>query len=316
MASESKQTVVIALVANVAVTAVKFGSALLTGSAALFAEGAHSVADTLDQGFLLTSLQRADREPDARHPFGYGMERFFWSLLAAVGIVIAGAGFSGIEAYRAFSSHETVGSHYFPIAYVALAIALAADGTSWVRALHQLRGEARNCNRDIAEHVRLSQDPSVKTVVGEDSAAVAGVLLATTGIALHQVTGAGWWEGVSASLIAVLLVITGFLLARDVKAQLIGEAAEPQLRQGLRDYLADQPSVDEVIDILTMQIGVSRVLVAARLDLASDLSSDDVEAVSAELDHGIRERWPQVRNVFLDATRTNERVRRIGLVDG
>jgi cation diffusion facilitator family transporter len=313
MATESRRTVLVALGANVAVAAVKFGAALVTGSSAMFAEGAHSVADTLNEVFLLTSLSRSGRAADSRHPFGYGMERFFWSLLAALGIVVAGAGFSGIEAYRAFTSHETIAAHYFVISYAALGLALAADGTSWIRALRQVRAEAKAAGRTLLAQVRASHDPSVKTVAGEDTAAVIGIGLAAGGIALHQATGAGWWEGVAAALIAVLLLAVGLLLAVDVKAQLIGEAADPQLRQGLCDYLVEQDAVDEVVDVLTMQIGVRRLLVAVRVDLSSQLSSDDVEKVSAELDAGIRDRWPQVHNVFLDATRSAERVRRVGL---
>ncbi len=313
MAAESKRTVLVALGANAAVTAVKVVGALLTGSQALFAEGAHSVADTLDQAFLLTALKRSDRKADARHPFGYGKERFFWSLLAALGILVAGSGFSGIEAYQAFTSHETVGSHYFLIVYVALGLALLADGSSWVRAVRQVRRESRKLDRGMAEHIRRSRDPSVKTVAGEDTAAVIGILLATGGIALHQATGQGWWEGVSAALIAVLLIVVGFLLARDVKEQLIGESANPQLRGELRKYLCENTAVEEVVDLLTMQMGVDSMLVAARIDLAAELSSDDVETVSAEIDKGIREQWPEVRNVFLDATRATEHVRRVGL---
>ncbi len=315
MAGESKRTVVIALAANAGVTAVKFAGALLTGSAALFAEGAHSVADTMDQAFLLTALRRSNRRADSRHPFGYGMERFFWSLLAALGILVAGAGFSGIEAYQAFTSHETVGSHYYLVVYVSLGLALLADGTSWVRAIRQVRRESRERGRSLSEHVRRSNDPSVKTVAGEDTAAVIGILIATAGIVLHQVTGSEAWEGVAAALIAVLLVIVGVALARDVKAQLIGEAADPKVRTEMRDHLAGHPAVDDVVDLLTMQLGVDQVLVAARLDLSEGLSSDDVERVSAEIDHDLRERWPQVHNVFLDATRSTEQVRRVGFPD-
>ena len=133
--SESRRTVVIALAANVAVAIVKFVGAGLTGSAALFAEGAESVSDTLNEMFLLAALYRSTRPADARHPFGYGKERFFWSLIAAVGIFVSGAGFSAIEAYRSFVGHETVGAHSYLVAYVVLAIVLVAEGTSWVRSV-------------------------------------------------------------------------------------------------------------------------------------------------------------------------------------
>ena len=320
MAGESKRTVLIALGANALIAVAKFGAALITGSAALFAEGAHSVADTLNEGFLLTSLKRSRRPADRQHPFGYGKERFFWSLLAAVGIFVAGAGFSTIEAYQSFTSHEHLGNHYFLIAYIVLGIAFLSEGTSWLRAMRQVRQEASERDRKMLEHIRKSSDPSVKTVASEDSAALIGLLLAFGGIALHQVTGAGWWEGVAAALIAVLLVVTAYLLGDDVKDMLIGEAAEPELRDELRDYLAGRDGVDQVVDVLTMMLGSEEVLLAARVDLDDELSSSDVERISAEIDHEIGERWPRVKQVFLDATRADERgIDRVGLagsVDG
>jgi cation diffusion facilitator family transporter len=312
-ASQSTRTVLIALGANALIAAVKFVAALLTGSSALFAEGVHSVADTLNEGFLLTSLKKSSRPADARHPFGYGKERFFWSLLAAVGIFVAGAGFSTIEAYQAFTGHETVGGHYFLIAYVALAIAGAAEGTSWARAVRQVRAEARKAGRTPLEHVRKSSDPSVKTVASEDTAALVGILFAFGGIALHQATGQGWWEGVAAALIALLLVVTAYLLGHDVKDMLIGEAVEPELRDELEEFLTRYDGVDEVVDLLTMRMGADQVLLAARIDLDQGLDSDRVEEISTCIDHEINERWPRITQVFLDATRSDERVPRVGL---
>ncbi|HET9077917.1 MAG TPA: cation diffusion facilitator family transporter [Acidimicrobiales bacterium] len=309
MAGDSKKTVCIALAANVVVGAVKFVGAALTGSAALFAEGAQSVSDTLNEVFLLTSLVRSDRPPDRRHQFGYGMERFFWSLLAAVGILVGGAGFSGIEAYRAFTSHSAPGPRYYLIAYASLGLVLLAEGTSWVRAVRQVRREAHRAGRGLVEHIRLSSDPSVKTVAGEDSVAMIGVVVAGAGIGLHQLTGVGWWEGVASAVIAGLLVVTAVLLGRDVKGLLIGEAVHPQLNRQLHEFLSAHPAVDRVVDLRTMQIGADKVLLAARVDLGSALNSDEVELASADIDRGINQRWPEVTDVFLDATRTDEPVR-------
>jgi len=310
VAGRSNTTVWVAFWANMAIAALKIAGAAATGSAALFAEAAHSVSDTLNETFLLVSLRSTRRPPDADHPFGYGKEQFFWSLLAAVGILITGAGFSGVEAYRAFSGREHVGAHYFAISYAVLAGALVAEGTSWWRAVRQLRAEAHAARRTLMQHVRLSPDPSVKTVVGEDSAAVLGNVLAAGGIAVHQVAGGAWAEGIAALAIAVLLVVTALLLANDVKSLLIGEAADEQVRNELFDFLSEREAVDAVLQVLTMRLGAHDLLLAARVDLDSGLRSDAVESVSAEIDHAITERWPEVRYVFLDATRSAERARR------
>ena len=309
MSGESRGTVLLALAANVSVGAAKFVGAALTGSAALFSEGAQSVSDTLNELFLLTSLSRSGRPADARHPFGYGMERFFWSLLAAVGIFVGGAGFSGLEAYRAFVSHSAPGPRYYLIAYACLGFVLLAEGSSWVRAVRQVRREAAAAERSVFEHIRMSSDPSVKTVAGEDSVAVVGVLVAGAGIGLHQATGAGWWEGVASAVIAALLIVTAVLLGRDVKDLLIGEAVDPKLRKQLHDFLSGHPAIDDVVDLRTMRIGAEQVLLAARVDMNSQLDSDGIEWASSEVDRKINERWPEVTDVFLDATRTAENVR-------
>lgn len=305
---ESRRTVTVALLANVGVAAVKFTGAALTGSAALFAEGAQSVSDTLNEAFLLTSLFRSRRPADEQHPFGYGKERFFWALLACVGIFVAGAGFSLLEAYRAFTAGAGHGGgRYFLIAYVSLGLVGIFEGTSWVRAVRQLRSEAAAAGRGVLEHLRISSDPSVKTVAGEDSAALIGVLLAFGGIGLHQATGHGWWEGVAAALIAVLLVVTAFTLGHDVKGLLLDEAADPRTRHELRSFLCDQDGVDQVLDLMTMRLGAEKLLLAARIDLDPGLDSDQVEVISGRIDRAVNERWPEVTEVFLDATRAGER---------
>jgi cation diffusion facilitator family transporter len=306
MPDASNRTVVVALCANVAVAAAKFVGAALTGSAALFAEGAESVSDTLNELFLLRSLYRSRRPADAEHPFGYGRERFFWALLAAFGIFVSGAGFSGFEAFRAFTGSPVVGPDYYLIAYCVLGFVLLAEGTSWLRAVRQVSRDAEEHGRGWFEHIRMSSDPSVKNVAGEDTTAVLGVFVAAGGIALHQVTGSGWWEGVASAVIAVLMVVTAFLLGRDVKDLLIGKAADPALRRELLAYLDGCDAVDRVVELLTLRLGARDVMVATRVDLDSSLDSDAVETASAEIDREINRRWPQVTQVFLDATRSDE----------
>jgi cation diffusion facilitator family transporter len=182
----TRRTVLIAGAANVIVAVAKLAAGLLTGSSAMLAEAAHSVADTLNQAFLLTSLHRGNRPADERHPFGYGQERYFWSLLAAFGIFIAGAGFSVFEGLLTLRHG---GGHSFTVAYVVLAVAFAAEGTSLLRAYRQVRGEARSSDTQLIEHVRGSRDTTVKTALFEDSTALVGLVLAAGGLLLQQLTG-------------------------------------------------------------------------------------------------------------------------------
>jgi cation diffusion facilitator family transporter len=312
MAEESTGTVILAVIVNAIVAIAKFAGGVISGSSALLSEGAHSVADTMNEVFLLTSLGRSAKPPDEQHPFGYGKERFFWSLLAAVGIFVLGAGFSFLEAYRSFTgSAGSEGGYIAP--YVILSIAFVAEGSSLVRALHQLRGEARRSGRSIRRHVQMSADPTVKTVGAEDSAALVGLVVAFLGILLDQLTGEQFWQGIASALIGITLAVVAFYLARDNQALLVGEAADPRLRGQIREALEAYDEVDKVLDLLTMQIGAHEVLLAVRLDLARALSSDDVERVSTRIDRELRERFPTISQVFLDATRADERVQQVGL---
>jgi len=168
VASESKRTVLVAFGANLAIAVAKLGAGLISGSSSMLAEAAHSFADTLNQVFLLTSLKVSARPADREHPFGYGKAQFFWSLLAAVGIFVAGAVFSIYEGvHTLLSGGAESGGILLP--YVVLAVAFVAEGVSWLRALHQMRGEAAAQERSLRAHVRASKDPTVKTVLAEDS---------------------------------------------------------------------------------------------------------------------------------------------------
>jgi cation diffusion facilitator family transporter len=304
----ARRTVLVALAANASIAVAKLVAGLISGSSAMLAEAAHSVADTMNQVFLLFSLSLGERAPDAEHPFGYGKERFFWSFLAAVGIFVAGAGFSLYEGlHRIFGPTAKEGS--FGIAYAVLAFAFLAEGASLVRAWRHTRSEARASSKSYAGYVRSSRDPTTKTVLFEDSAAVVGVGFAFAGIALHQATGNQIYDGLASVAIAVLLAVVAFVLGRDTRALLIGEAATPEERRAIVDILEARPEVDRLLEVLTMALAPDRLLVAARIDLADGLSTSEVERASSAIDRELRERVPGVWQVFLDATPRTEAVR-------
>ncbi|HEU0289021.1 MAG TPA: cation diffusion facilitator family transporter [Nocardioidaceae bacterium] len=306
--SASRITVLLALAMNTLIAAAKLVVGAVSGSSAMLAEGAHSVADTVNEVFLLTSLRRSNRPPDSKHPFGYGAERFFWSLLAAIGIFLSGALFSAYQAFRAFTEPGS-GEHSYLWSYAVLGLAFVAEGVSWVRSVSQLRGEARAADHGFFDHLRRSRDPTVKTVFSEDAAALLGIGIATTAVGLHQATGNRLWDGLGAAMIAVLLTIVAFYLGRHNMALLTGQSADPTLRQQLWNELMAVPEVDAVVEVLTMHIGADEILLAARLDLADGLTSDDIEDVSSHIAHTISARHPDVTQVFLDATRASEHQR-------
>ena len=304
-AAESRVTVILALVVNVLVTATKVAAGLIGGSSAMLSEGAHSVSDTVNELFLVASVRRSERPADSRHPFGYGAERFFWSLLAAVGIFVAGGCFSLFQAYRAFSTPGH--AEDWVLEYVVLGLAALFEGVSLIRAVHQIRSEATAAGRASLEHVVKSADPAVKTVAAEDLIAVSGVAVALTGIALHQATGNGRWEGVASAIIGLLLIVAAIALARDNMSLLIGESVPSDTMESIRTILDDHPMVKEVVELLTRYLGAHEIMVAARVELVEDLDSAQIAGMSAEIDQRLRNANPEITQVFIDPTAAEER---------
>jgi cation diffusion facilitator family transporter len=297
----TRTTVLIAGAANIFVGAIKLAAGIMVGSSAMLAEAAHSAADTLNQAFLLASLRRGERPADPKHPFGYGQERYFWSLLAAFGIFIAGAGFSFFEGFLALRSGST-GNPL--IAYVVLAAAALAEGTSLVRVLIQFRSEARRDHVEVLDHVRSSPDTTVKATLFEDSAAMIGLALAALGLALRQVTGSPVWDGAASMAIGCLLVAVAVRLGLDSRSFLIGRAADPSDMETIRTEIENAPGVDELVDLRTMHLGPEHLIVAAQVAFSDDISADRAEDVADDIDRRLSDRLPLVPHVFLDPTQT------------
>jgi cation diffusion facilitator family transporter len=307
--SATGRTVLIAGAANVFVGVIKLVAGLLVGSSAMLAEAAHSAADTLNQGFLWASLRRSARPADDRHPFGYGQDRYFWSLLAAFGIFIAGAGFSVFEGLLALG-HK--GSENPLPAYIVLAVAGMAEGTSLVRVLVQYRGEARRSDTEMLDQMRSSPDTTVRTTLFEDSAAMAGLGLAALGLALRQVTGSPVWDGAASIAIGCLLILVAVRLALDSRDFLLGRAAGPRELHTIGEEIEKTPGVDRLLDLLTMYIGPEHLIVAARVAFSDDISADRAEDLADEIDRRLADRLPLVPHVFLDPTPTPPAARRAG----
>jgi cation diffusion facilitator family transporter len=294
------RTVLVAGAANIIVMLAKLVAGVLTGSSAMLAEAAHSFADTLNQVFLFTSVRQGQRPPDEEHPFGYGQERYFWSLLAAFGIFIAGAGFSIFEGILSLHS-KTNG---FLIAYVVLAVCAIAEGTSFIRAYGQMRGEAHRSNTHTLEHVKTSRDTTVKAALFEDTAAVIGLALAAGGLLLEQITGSPVYDGGASIAIGVLLIVVAFRLGMDSRELLIGRSAEPKVRQVITEEIEQTPGVDRLLQLQTMHVGPDSLIVAARVALSDDSSAGQVEDLSEDIDHRLSERLPVTPYVFIDPTQT------------
>ncbi|WP_435856028.1 cation diffusion facilitator family transporter [Streptomyces physcomitrii] len=307
-------TVLVALAANLVIAVAKVVGGLFAASPALLSEAAHSVADSLNEVFLLASLKRSRRKPDSQHPFGYGKERYFWSLLAAVGIFVMGGCFSffqGIEAFRSEGSESHTG---YLVGLAVLGVALLAEGASLVRALLQVRDAAKAAGRGMLRQLRAGDDPALRTVLAEDSTACLGVVFALVGMALHMVTHQVVYEACASLLIGVLLVYVAYQLAKESRGQLIGEAVDPALRRDIRGFLDGEPEIDAVTTLLTMRMGTRSTLVAARVDLVGGLDSEEVEEVLVRIKQEVTRRWPLADQVFLDVTEAtvHDRIRAAG----
>ncbi|MFE6553521.1 cation diffusion facilitator family transporter [Streptomyces sp. NPDC057746] len=288
-------TVLVALGANLLIAVAKAVGGLFAGSPALLSEAAHSVADSVNEIFLLAALRRSRRPADRRHPFGYGKERFFWSLLAAVGIFVMGGCFSFFQGFEALQGGAKESHEGYVAGLVVLAVALVSEGVSLVRALHQVHGQGGTAAQGL-------RDPALRTVVAEDSTAVLGVVLAMVGMALHMVTGNVVWEASASLAIGALLVYVAYRLGRDAREQLIGQAADPELSDRIRQLLEVQPEIDSVEELLTMQLGLDSILVAARVDVVPGLDSEEVEEISLRIRHSLMHAVPEADQIFLDIT--------------
>jgi cation diffusion facilitator family transporter len=298
----TRTTVLIAGAANLFVAVIKAVAGVLTGSSALLAEAAHSAADTLNQAFLLASIRRGSRPADPRHPFGYGQERYFWSLLAAFGIFVAGAGFSVFEGVLAITRPGH--GHDVLIGYVVLVVAGLAEFISFLRALSQSRQQAAGEHRGLVAHLRSSADTTVKAALFEDSAAMVGLVLAAAGLGLRQLTGSEVWDGVASIAIGGLLVVVAVRLGLDSRDLLIGRAADDRVQQAIRDEIEHTPGVDGLLELLTMHMGPEHLIVAARVAFSDQIGAGAVEELSERIDRRLAERLPVTSHVFIDPTDT------------
>jgi cation diffusion facilitator family transporter len=296
----TRRTVLVAGAANLVVLAAKLAAGLLSGSSAMLAEAAHSAADTLNQAFLLTSVHKSGRPADSGHPFGYGQERYFWSLLAAFGIFIAGAGFSVFEGL--LTLFHSSSDHSATIAYIVLGVSAIAEGTSLLRAYHQVRSESRERDTGLLEYVRNSPDTTVKAALFEDSAALAGLVLAAAGVIARQLTGSSVWDGSASIAIGGLLVVVAVRLGLDSRDLLIGKSAAPGQLAVIREEIERTPGVGELLELLTMQLGPDHLIVAARVTLDDEVSADGAENLADDIDQRLGEQLPLVPHVFIDPT--------------
>lgn len=297
MASGSKKVIYAALIGNSLIAASKFTAAFFTGSSAMLSEGVHSLVDTGNQILMLHGLRRARKAADANHPFGYGMELYFWAFVVAILIFALGAGISLYEGIKHIQHPEPITDPTWN--YVVLGLAILFEGWAWTVAWIEFkRGIGKN---GLWQSVRLSKDPTIFTILFEDTAAVLGLIVALVGIFFAQYLGIPELDGIASVVIAMILAGVAVLLAIECKGLLIGESADPLVQSGIEAIIGREARIEAVNELLTMHLGPHDILVNLSLDFNDTLTSAEVEDTITDLERRIKAEYPDIRRVFIEA---------------
>lgn len=296
-AHSSRKVVYAALAGNLLIALTKFGAALYTGSSAMLSEAIHSLVDTGNQGLLLHGMKRAARPPDEGHPFGHGMELYFWAFVVAILIFAVGGGLSVYEGVLKVMQPHPLENVF--VNYLVLGAAIVFEAGSWYVAFKEFRAGKGSSNYFMAVHG--SKDPTVFTVLFEDSAALLGLAVALAGIFLGEVLGLPVMDGVASIVIGLILIATAILLAYETRSLLTGEAASPRVVDGIRKIVGEQPGITRTNELLTMHFGPQDVLVTLSLDFDDALSSARIEDAVSALEQRIKSAFPEVSRVFIEA---------------
>ncbi len=296
MASSSKKVIYAALIGNALIAVTKFSASVVTGSSAMLAEGIHSLVDTGNQGLLLYGLHKAKKPPDEKFPFGYGKEVYFWSFVVAIMVFALGAGISLYEGVLHILHPQPVENPL--INYVVLGFALVFEGGAWAYAFKEFSQTKGTWS--YVQAVQRGKDPTIFMVLFEDSAAVLGLIVAFLGIWLGQLTGIVYLDGIATVIIGVILGGTAVWLAYETKGLLIGESANREVVQGIRELARQLVGVIHVNEVLTMHMGPEFILVNISVDFQDGVSAEQVERSVAMLDNEIKAKHQLVKRVFVE----------------
>jgi cation diffusion facilitator family transporter len=296
--SERTITVYGAMAANAVIAASKFAAAIISGSSAMLSEGIHSVVDTGNELLLLLGIHRSEKPADALHPFGYGKELYFWSLIVA--ILLFGLG-SGMSIYEGISHIRHPAVIRDPTwNYVVLGIAFVAEGTSWAIALKKLL-EKKKKGHGVWQALRDSKNPAVFVVLAEDSAALAGIVVAFLGVLLGHRLRNPYLDGAASIIIGLILTAVAGFLAYESRDLLVGESADAEVVQSIRKLAEADPAVVGAARPLTMHFGPDQVLLNLDIEFRPNLSASEVAAAVDRLEASIRREQPSIKRIFIEA---------------
>lgn len=294
----SRKVIYAAVVANLGIAAAKFIVAAITGSAAMLAEGIHSAVDTGNEVLLLVGEHNSEKPPDKRHPFGYGKASYFWALLVALSVFSLGGGLSIYHGISALRHPEPLEDPMWN--YVVLGVSACFEGYSWNVSRKELN-KRRKAGTSLWKTVHASKDASVFTVFIEDTAALLGLAIAAAGITLGHVFDNAYFDPAASVLIGLLLVGAAFALARETGALLVGEGIGTDATRRVCEILRDDPSIEEVGQLLSMQLGPDEVLLTAAVRFNRGMRIDEVEAAIERLEKAVAAVYPAIRHIYFES---------------
>jgi cation diffusion facilitator family transporter len=295
VSAHNNRTLLIAFGANLGIAVSKFVAAAITGSSAMLTEGVHSIVDSTNQLLLIWGRRQARKPPDQYHPMGYGRELYFWSFVVAVLVFALGAGVSIYEGIIHIAHPEEAVAPV--IAYTVLIVAFVLEGGSTLAAFRDFKAAKGSLGWWVA--VRTSKDPPAFIVLLENGAAMAGLVVAAIGVALSQVTGDPFFDGAASVVIGIILGLTALLLAVESKGLLIGEAADPELVEGLRALTLTHREVTGIGEILTVHSAPDQITAMLSVDFDDRISAGEVEAIVDRIECEAATRWPEVRRLYI-----------------
>ncbi|KFE36201.1 cation diffusion facilitator family transporter [Thioclava atlantica] len=294
---ENPITVYGAIAANLLIAIAKFAAALFTGSSSMLSEAFHSVVDTGNEGLLLLGIRRSHKSPDAKHPFGYGKELYFWSLVVAMLLFAIGGGLSVYEGIVHIQHPEPIEKPMWN--YGVLGVAFLAEGASWFIALRALL-KSRKPGEGVFEAFRRSKDPAVYIVVAEDTAALLGIVAAALGVYLAVTFEAPVFDGIASIVVGAILIAVAVLLVYETRALIMGESADEEVLRSVREIALREDPVTDVARLLTMHFAPDQVLLNIELKFRPDISSDRIFETVERVQRNISEAHPEVQSIFLE----------------
>lgn len=296
MASGSKKVIYAALAGNAVIAVMKFVAAGITGSAAMLSEGIHSLVDTGNQGLLLYGMHRSKRPADEKHPFGYASEIYFWAFVVAILIFAVGAGVSMYEGVQKVITPHPITDP--SINYIVLGLAFVFEGIAWGIALKEF--SSTKGKRSYVQALRESKDPTVFTVLFEDTAAMLGLIVAFIGIFCADYFDMPVLDGAASIVIGLILAGAAWVLAYETMGLLIGEAAAPEITEAITNIIEATPTIDTLNEIRTLHRGPNDVLLALSVDFEDNVPAGKVETAIYQLEIAIKQRFPVVKRLFIE----------------